>query len=54
MTVRDERALAAAVIDLFTDQQKLRSMGDSGKEVVAANRGALERIFTLVDSLLPT
>ena len=54
LTVRDERALAAAVIDLFTDHQKLTSMGDAGKEVVAANRGALERIFTLVDSLLPT
>lgn len=54
MTVPDERALAAAVVDLFMDQHKVASMGDAGKEVVVANRGALERIFALVDSHLPT
>jgi hypothetical protein len=54
MTVPDERALAAAVVDLFKDQSKLTSMGEAGKDVVIANRGALERIFALVDSYLPS
>lgn len=54
LTVPDERALAAAVVDLFKDQHKLMAMGEAGKDVVAANRGALERIFALVDSYLPS
>jgi 3-deoxy-D-manno-octulosonic-acid transferase len=54
LSVRDERALADLVVMLFKDPQRLHAMGDAGKTTVAANRGALERIFALVDSYLPT
>ncbi|MDP2284487.1 MAG: lipid IV(A) 3-deoxy-D-manno-octulosonic acid transferase [Pseudohongiella sp.] len=54
LSVPDERALADLVVMLFNDPQRLHTMGDAGKTTVAANRGALERIFALVDSYLPT
>lgn len=52
-TVVDEKALAEAVVNLFNDTQKLQQMGDAGRQAVAANRGALLRIYALVSDYLP-
>tara|TARA_R110002072_G_scaffold136124_2_gene278292 strand:- start:284040 stop:285359 length:1320 start_codon:yes stop_codon:yes gene_type:complete len=52
-TVPDERALAEKVIELLQDEDKQAAMGTAGKAAVAANHGALERIFELVVARLP-
>lgn len=51
--VADETALAEQVIRLFQDADKLRAMGEAGRQAVAANRGALLRIYALVSEFLP-
>jgi len=50
--VADAGQLAQAVIELFGDAQLRESMGAAGKAVLDANRGALDRLLTLVDPLL--
>lgn len=51
--VADETVLAEQVVRLFQDTDKLRAMGEAGRQAVAANRGALLRIYALVSELLP-
>lgn len=47
-TVADERALAEAVIDAFSDTAKRTAMGKAGQQLIRENRGALERTFRIV------
>ncbi|MBU2097405.1 MAG: 3-deoxy-D-manno-octulosonic acid transferase, partial [Gammaproteobacteria bacterium] len=53
LTVADEQALADAVVTLFNDPEKLQTMGNAGRQAVMANRGALLRIYELVEEYLP-
>jgi len=50
--VADAGQLAGAVTDLFRDPGLRAEMGGAGKAVLDANRGALDRLLTLVDPLL--
>jgi len=52
-TVRNERHLAALLIELLRDTNRRQQMGEAGRTAVAANRGALERIHALVSDSLP-
>jgi 3-deoxy-D-manno-octulosonic-acid transferase len=54
MKVADETALADAVVKLLQDQTSLQQMGQAGRLAVAANRGALQRIYALVVECLPS
>jgi 3-deoxy-D-manno-octulosonic-acid transferase len=51
--VADEAALAAALARLFADEAERRRLGEAGRAVVAANRGALERTLEGLARLLP-
>ena len=51
--VADEVALAETVVKLFNDPETLQRMGEAGRVAVAANRGALLRIYALVEEYLP-
>jgi len=51
-TVADERMLAAAIIELFSDAILRERMGAAGKTLVAANRGALQRSYDLITKML--
>ena len=53
ITVADENALADAVINLLQDTSRRLQMGEAGRQSVASNRGALDRIYTLVVAHLP-
>jgi 3-deoxy-D-manno-octulosonic-acid transferase len=50
--VADTEQLAHAVTGLFEDANLRRVMGAAGQGVLDANRGALDRLLTLVDPLL--
>lgn len=50
----DEAALAAALAALFADPAERRRLGEAGRAVVAANRGALARTLEGLARLLPT
>ncbi len=50
--VADPGQLALAVADLLGSAELRTSMGTAGKAVLDANRGALDRLLTLVDPLL--
>lgn len=50
--VSDTEQLAHAVTNLFGDPDLRSVMGAAGKSVLDANRGALDRLLTLVDPLL--
>ncbi|MFB9145528.1 lipid IV(A) 3-deoxy-D-manno-octulosonic acid transferase [Halomonas alkalicola] len=50
----DEAALAAALAALFADPTERRRLGEAGRAVVAANRGALARTLEGLARLLPT
>jgi len=50
--VADTAELAEAVADLLGTAERRTSMGAAGKAVLDANRGALDRLLTLVDPLL--
>lgn len=52
-TVTDENALADAIVKLLNDPVKLQQMSEAGRQAVAANRGALLRIYALVSEYLP-
>jgi 3-deoxy-D-manno-octulosonic-acid transferase len=45
--------LAAAVQSLFADEALRREKGEAASRVVAANRGALQKLVTLVESFWP-
>jgi 3-deoxy-D-manno-octulosonic-acid transferase len=52
LIVSDAEQLAHAVMGLFADANLCSVMGAAGKAALDANRGALERLMTLVDPLL--
>jgi 3-deoxy-D-manno-octulosonic-acid transferase len=52
LIVSDAEQLAHAVMGLFADASLCAVMGAAGKAALDANRGALERLMTLVDPLL--
>lgn len=51
--VVDGRALAVVLTELFADPAERRRLGEAGRAVVAANRGALERTLNGLARLLP-
>lgn len=51
--VADGAALAAALARLLNDADARRQLGDAGRQVVEANRGALERTMAGIEVLLP-
>lgn len=50
--VRGARELAALVCELFQDPDRRHAMGESGREVVVENRGALERLTAVLEPYL--
>jgi 3-deoxy-D-manno-octulosonic-acid transferase len=50
--VTDTQRLAEAVLGLLDDAGRRERMGEAGRAVLEANRGALDRLLTLVDPLL--
>ena len=50
--VENTRQLAQAVVELLGDAEQRTVMGAAGKAVLDSNRGALDRLLTLVDPLL--
>ncbi len=50
--VKDAKQLAGAISDLLETAELRTVMGAAGKAVLDANRGALDRLLTLVDPLL--
>lgn len=53
ITVHDSDALGETVIDLFENPEKQRSVGEAGRRVVYANRGALERMIMVIERHIP-
>jgi 3-deoxy-D-manno-octulosonic-acid transferase len=51
-TVVDERMLAPAIIELFSDSALREKMGEAGKTLVVENRGALQRSYDLITKML--
>lgn len=51
--VPDEHALAAALRELLDDRARMRGRGEAAAAVVAAHRGALQRVLSLVSSFWP-
>ncbi len=52
LVVSDTRELAEAVTRLLGDAELRKVMSTAGKAVLDSNRGALDRLLTLVDPLL--
>lgn len=50
--VTDSAQLALEVTGLFVDVERRAAMGAAGKAVLDANRGALDRLLTLIDPLI--
>ena len=50
--VRGARELAAVVCELFQDPNRRHAMGESAREAVVENRGALERLMTVLEPQL--
>lgn len=50
--IHDTQQLATQVIDLLQNKSKRETMGNHGREVVATNRGALDRQLALINKLL--
>ncbi len=53
LEVADANALAEAVIALLADPERRARMGTAAEAAIAANRGALQRLLALLDSLTP-
>ncbi len=51
--VENAEALAALLGHLFADQQRRATMGSAAQAVVAANRGALTKLVSCLEALLP-
>ena len=49
----DESELSSCLVELAADSERRQAMGVAGREVVAANRGARERLLALLGELLP-
>lgn len=52
LPVRDARAVADTVVLLLRDAQRRHVLGENGRRVVEANRGALARLMKIVTSYL--
>ncbi|WP_251975780.1 lipid IV(A) 3-deoxy-D-manno-octulosonic acid transferase [Salinicola avicenniae] len=52
LEVADGDALGETLIALFDDRERLRRLGESGRAVVAANRGALAQTCRALDALM--
>jgi 3-deoxy-D-manno-octulosonic-acid transferase len=52
--VDDAATLASVVTGLLGDPDERRRVGASGRRVVEANRGSLERLLALIEALLET
>ena len=52
LQVRDAPALADSVVLLLRDTERRHALGESGQRVVAANRGALERLMKIITAYL--
>lgn len=50
--VEDESGLAQAVIELLEDEARAEVLGESGRNIVLNNRGALERLLHLLEPLM--
>ena len=50
--VRDGAELAAAVAELFADPAMAAKLGNQGRAIIQQNRGALERLFGLLEPLI--
>jgi 3-deoxy-D-manno-octulosonic-acid transferase len=46
-------ALSRAILDLAGNPARRQEMGARGSEIIGANRGALDRVLGLIESLLP-
>jgi 3-deoxy-D-manno-octulosonic-acid transferase len=53
LEVRDARELAAALNRLLQDPAERQRMGAIGRQIVAANRGSVQRLLSLIEPLLP-
>ena len=51
-TVASAEALGQKLVALFQDQEQRQQMGDAGKQAIADNRGALQRLFRVVENFL--
>ena len=51
--VEDAEQLADAVGELLSDRDKAKECGELGRRILERNRGALERLLEMIDSLLP-
>ena len=51
--VQDEQELSGQIEALFSDEQRRALMGENARAVIAANRGAVERLVEGVGRLLP-
>ena len=54
LTVHDETPLAEQVIRLLQDRSAREQMGLAGQQAIAANQGALDRVYDLVLEHLPS
>jgi 3-deoxy-D-manno-octulosonic-acid transferase len=52
LQVRDAQALADSVVLLLRDAEQCHALGENGRRVVEANRGALERLMKIVTAYL--
>ncbi|HET8705378.1 MAG TPA: glycosyltransferase, partial [Pseudomonadales bacterium] len=52
-TVRNAEELTAMVTGLFSNEAQRHLLAEQGKEFIAANRGALDKLFKLVTPFLP-
>ena len=52
LQVRDAQALADSVVLLLRDTERRHALGESGRRVVEANRGALERLMKIITAYL--
>jgi 3-deoxy-D-manno-octulosonic-acid transferase len=52
LQVRDTQALADSVVLLLRDTERRHALGENGRRVVEANRGALERLMKIVTAYL--
>ena len=50
--VRDSNELAAAIAELLTDAESARQLGDHALALLTKNRGAVQRLFVLLEPLL--
>jgi len=52
ITVQNARELAHALVPLLQDDELAQAMGQKGKQIVATNKGALQRLLVLLEPLV--